>query len=68
MKIENLLMLNMQMTGFLLIKLLLSETIVTVVSAYVPQQGLGETEKDNFYDTLIDKLAKCNDKESFSFW
>ena len=47
----------------LMIKLLLSEAIVTVVSAYAPQQGLSDIEKDSFYDTLIEKLAKCSDKE-----
>ena len=61
--VENVIHVERVNDRLMLIKLLLSQTIVTVVSAYAPQQGLSDSEKDTFYDTLIEKLAQSNEKE-----
>ena len=48
--VENVIPVERVNDRFMLIKLLFSQTIVTVVSAYAPRQGLGDSEKDTFYD------------------
>ena len=47
----------------MLIKLMIGETIFTVISVYAPQCGLNEEVKDEFYDSLIAVTGKLAEKE-----
>ena len=47
----------------LLFKLLVGETIITVVSVYAPQSGLDQSTKDAFYDDLQCVMSKVKDQE-----
>ena len=47
----------------LALKLLVGQTVTTVISVYAPQQGLDEDEKDSFYDELRATVAKTDEKE-----
>ena len=47
----------------MLIKLLLGEAILTVLSVYAPQTGLEESTKDAFYDRLQTVISELPDKE-----
>ena len=47
----------------MLIKLLIGESIVTVLSVYAPQTGLDESAKDAFYDSLQTVISTIPDKE-----
>ena len=47
----------------MLIKLMVGKRVVAVVSAYAPQQGLTEEEKDKFYEDLISLTSKVGDNE-----
>ena len=47
----------------MLIKLLLGEAVLTVLSVYVPQTGLEESTKDVFYDSLQTVISELPDKE-----
>ena len=47
----------------MLIKLLLGEAVLTVLSAYAPQTGLEESTKDAFYDSLQTVISELPDKE-----
>ena len=42
----------------MLLKLLVGDHIVTVLSVYAPQSGLAQNVKDAFYDDLISVLSK----------
>ena len=44
-------------------KLLVGETIITVLSVYAPQSGLDQSTKDAFYDGLQSVMSKVKDKE-----
>ena len=47
----------------MLIKLLLGEAVLTVLSVYAPQTGLEESTKDVFYDSLQTVISELQDKE-----
>ena len=47
----------------MLIKLLLGEAVLTVLSVYAPQTGLEESTKDAFYDSLQTVISELPDKE-----
>ena len=47
----------------MMIKLLIGKQIVAVVLSYVPQQGLAEDVKDNFYKDLISLFSKVGENE-----
>lgn len=47
----------------MMIKLLIGKTVAAIVSAYAPQQGLSDTEKDTFYEELISLISKISDDE-----
>ena len=47
----------------MLIKLLVGETILTVLSVYAPQTGLEESVKDEFYNSLQIVISAIPDKE-----
>ena len=48
----------------IVVKLMLDSNIVTIVSVYAPQSGLEASEKDHFYNSLIDVASKFGEKES----
>ena len=47
----------------MLIKLLLGEAVLMVLSVYAPQTGLEESTKDVFYDSLQTVISELPDKE-----
>ena len=47
----------------MLIKLLVGEAVLTVLSVYAPQTGLEESTKDAFYDSLQIVISELPDKE-----
>ena len=47
----------------LLFKLLVGETIITVLSVYAPQSGLDQSTKDAFYDDLQSVMSKVKDQK-----
>ena len=47
----------------MLIKLLLGEAVLTVLSVYAPQTGFEEATKDAFYDSLQTVISELPDKE-----
>ena len=47
----------------LLFKLLVAETIITVLSVYARQSGLDQSTKDAFYDDLQSVMSKVKDQE-----
>ena len=47
----------------MMVKLLVGNRVVAIISAYAPQQGLCEEVKDIFYENLISLAAKVDDKE-----
>ena len=47
----------------MLIKLLLGEAVLTVLSVYAPQTGLEESTKDAFYNSLQTVISELPDKE-----
>ena len=47
----------------MLIKLLVGEVVLTVLSVYAPQTGLVEPTKDAFYDSLQTVISELPDKE-----
>ena len=48
------------------LKLLVEDTVLTVLSVYVPQTGLEESTKDEFFDCLHTVMSKLTDKEIVS--
>ena len=48
----------------IVIKLVINEMIVSVLSVYAPQVGLDEASKDAFYDQLQTTVAKLNASET----
>ena len=49
----------------ILIKLLVEDTVLTILSVYAPQTRLEESTKDAFYDCLQTVISKPPDKELF---
>ena len=47
----------------MMIKLLVDNRTVAIVSTYAPQQGLGDVEKERFYESLIQLVAKINEND-----
>ena len=47
----------------ILIKLMVQESILSVISVYAPQCGLGDVQKDRFYYSLINVTGKLGGKE-----
>ena len=47
----------------ILLKLILEEKVVSIISAYAPQAGKSREEKDEFWDTLSDICREIPDKE-----
>ena len=47
----------------ILIKLLVEDAVLTVLSVYAPQTGLEDSTKDAFYDCLQTVISKLPDKE-----
>ena len=45
------------------LKLLIVEGIITIVSAYAPQQELADIGKDKFYELLISSLPRLSENE-----
>ena len=45
------------------IKMLVQRIIVSVISVYVPQYGLDHSQKDDFYDSLINVARKLMEQE-----
>ena len=45
------------------LKLLVEDTVLTALSVYVPQTGLGESTKDEFFDCLHTVMSKLPDNE-----
>ena len=43
--------------------LLINKRVVTIVSAYAPQQGLPKGVKDKFYETLTQHMTKIGEKD-----
>ena len=52
----------------MLIKLLLGDAVLTVLSVYAPQTGLEESTKDAFYDSLQTVISELPDKEIAIPW
>ncbi|GKA95311.1 craniofacial development protein 2-like protein, partial [Tanacetum coccineum] len=44
----------------MLVRLVIEEETINVISAYAPQVGLGEAEKKNFWDSLDDLVRECS--------
>ncbi|GKB31771.1 craniofacial development protein 2 [Tanacetum coccineum] len=44
----------------MMVRLVIEEEIVNVISAYAPQLGLGEAEKKSFWDSLDDLFRECS--------
>ena len=49
----------------IVVKLVINEMIVSVVSVYAPQVGLCESLKDSFYDELQTTVAKFSPSETW---
>ena len=47
----------------IVIKVLVQEIIISVISVYAPQCGLDDSQKDNFYDSLTSVVRKLEEKE-----
>ena len=47
----------------MLIKLLVGEAVLMILSIYAPQTGLEESTKDAFYDSLQTVISELPDKE-----
>lgn len=47
----------------MVIKLIIGNVIVTILSVYVPQLGLDDKVKDAFYDDLLSVVSKVSDQE-----
>ncbi|CAI9722630.1 Hypothetical predicted protein [Octopus vulgaris] len=45
------------------LRLVLQNSIVTIISAYTPQVGLPDEQKDHFYDILLQATSKTNDND-----
>ena len=46
-----------------MVKLQVDRRTVVVVSAYTPQQGLDNGEKDPFYESVIQLIESINEKD-----
>ncbi|GJY16757.1 craniofacial development protein 2-like protein [Tanacetum coccineum] len=44
----------------MLVRLVIEEETINVISAYAPQVGLGEAEKKSFWDSLDDLVRECS--------
>ena len=62
-RVEKVFDVNRVSDRILLLKLLVGETIITVVSVYAPQCGLDQSTKDAFYDDLQYVMSKVKDQE-----
>ena len=49
--------------GMSVIKLLVQEIIISVISVYAPQCGSDDSQKDDFYDILINVVRNLGEKE-----
>ena len=47
----------------IVVMLLVQRTIVSVILVYVPKSGLCDSQKDEFYDSLINVVRKSGEKE-----
>ena len=47
----------------ILLKIIVGESILTFISVYAPQSGLGESQKDTFYDLVQEVVSKQPDNE-----
>ena len=47
----------------ILIKLVVGERVVSILSVYAPQAGLDDSSKDTFYENLLSVVSKLPDKE-----
>ena len=47
----------------MVIKILVGQTVLAVVSTYAPQQGLEDSVKNKFYDDLLAATSKFNARE-----
>ena len=45
------------------LKILIGELIITIVSAYAPQQGLAEIDINKFYELLVSSLSRLSENE-----
>ncbi|GKF45495.1 craniofacial development protein 2, partial [Tanacetum coccineum] len=43
----------------MMVRLVIKEETISVISAYAPQVGLGEAEKKSFWDSLDDLVREC---------
>ena len=46
----------------IVIKVLVQGNIISVISVYVHQCGLDDTQKDDFYDSIINVVRKLGEK------
>ncbi|GJU83202.1 retrovirus-related pol polyprotein LINE-1 [Tanacetum coccineum] len=44
----------------MMVRLVIEEETISVISAYAPQVGLGEAEKKSFWDSLDDLVRECS--------
>ncbi|GJW02907.1 leucine--tRNA ligase [Tanacetum coccineum] len=44
----------------MMVRLVIEEETISVISAYTPQVGLGEAEKKSFWDSLDDLVRECS--------
>ncbi|GJX43108.1 reverse transcriptase domain-containing protein [Tanacetum coccineum] len=49
----------------MLVRLVIKEETINVISAYAPQVGLGEAEKKSFWDSLDDLVRECLTTQQF---
>jgi exonuclease III len=61
--IDKVIHLNRVNDRLMLIKILIGKQVLTVVSAYAPQQALSDEAKGSFYADLVLHTSKINDKE-----
>ena len=52
----------------MMIKLLVDKRTVAIMSTCAPQQGLGNDEKERFYESLIQLVAKINENDMVIIW
>ena len=48
----------------IVMKVLFQGIIISLISRYAPQCGLDDSQKDDFYDSLINVVRKLGEKET----
>ena len=47
----------------MIVKMLVQRIIISIISVYVQQRGLDESQKDGFYDSLIKDVGNLGEEE-----